>query len=280
MKVTFSRSRSDSRVDQVYAQLKQMAAKYEFKPGERINEVALARLLGASRTPLREALNRLATEGFFTFAVNHGFFCRELDPVEVFDLYELRNGLEQAAAELAVVRAKAVDIEELEEFLALTSPAVLKNEAVDALVKLDETFHERLMAMSGNQQMLRVLENINARIRFVRWIDLERVGREKTQAEHRAILKAMRERDQERCLELLDKHISRRREQIVAAIKEGLASIYIPRGRDKLFRRAEALGEKDLRTNKRHRSKVSSLYGPTREKKTNQSSITPTVCKR
>jgi DNA-binding GntR family transcriptional regulator len=257
-----------------------MAARYEFKPGERINEVALAGLLGASRTPLREALNRLATEGFFTFAVNHGFFCRELDPVEVFDLYELRNGLEQAAAELAVVRAKAVDIEELEEFLALTSPAVVKNETIDALVKLDETFHERLMAMSGNQQMLRVLENINARIRFVRWIDLERVGREKTQAEHRAILKAMRERDQERCLELLDKHISRRREQIVAAIKEGLASIYIPRSRDKLFPRAEALGEKDLRTNKRHRSKVSSLYGPTTEKKTNQSSMTPTVCKR
>jgi hypothetical protein len=64
----------------------------------------------------------------------------------------------------------------------------------------------------------------------------------------------MRERDQERCLELLDKHISRRREQIVAAIKEGLASIYISRGRDK-----------------RHQSKVSSLYGPTTEKKTNQS---------
>jgi DNA-binding GntR family transcriptional regulator len=235
MKVTSARSRSDSRVDQVYAQLKRMAAGYEFKPGERINEVELARRLGASRTPLREALNRLATEGFFTFAVNHGFFCRELDPVEVFDLYELRNGLEQAAAALAVARAKLVEIEELEEFLARTSPAVLKNETIEVLVKLDETFHERLVAMSGNHQMLRVLENINARIRFVRWIDMERVGREKTQAEHRAIVKAMRERDQERCLELLDKHISRRREQIVAAIKEGLASIYISRGRDKIF---------------------------------------------
>src|SRR5713226_2915995 len=69
---------SDSVVDRVYEQLKAMAVSYELKPGERLNEGELAKRLGVSRTPLREALNRLNTEGFLRFTPGKGFFCREL----------------------------------------------------------------------------------------------------------------------------------------------------------------------------------------------------------
>src|SRR5690606_8809543 len=80
--------------DRVYEQIKSMAITYRFRPGERINEVDLARQLNVSRTPLREALNRLATEGFLTTAPNRGFFGRPLDTKAVFDLYEFRRCLE------------------------------------------------------------------------------------------------------------------------------------------------------------------------------------------
>ena len=66
---------SDSVVDRVYEQLKAMAVSFEFKPRERLNEGAIASRLGVSRTPLREALNRLNTEGFLRFAPGRGF-CR------------------------------------------------------------------------------------------------------------------------------------------------------------------------------------------------------------
>src|SRR6201987_1623649 len=71
---------SDSVVDRVYEQLKAMSVSFELKPGERLNEGEPAKRLGVSRTPLREALNRLNSEGFLRFPPGKGFFCRELRP--------------------------------------------------------------------------------------------------------------------------------------------------------------------------------------------------------
>lgn len=200
---------------------------YEFKPGERLNEGDIARRLGVSRTPLREALNRLNTEGFLRFAPGKGFFCRELDAHEIFDLYELRKSIEVASIRFAIKRAREEDIDALLAFLDATGPDPGERGTVE-LVELDETFHERLMAMSNNAEMLRVLRNVNARIRFVRWIDMDRINRPKTQAEHRAVLLSLKARDEAACVDLLEKHIDRRLDQITSAIKEGYAQIYMP----------------------------------------------------
>jgi DNA-binding GntR family transcriptional regulator len=217
---------SDSIVDRVYEQIKAMTAGYEFKPGERLNELEIARRLGVSRTPLREALNRLNVEGFLTFTPGRGFFCRELDAHEIFDLYELRKAIEIAAIRLAVVRAKDEDIAALLTFLEQTGPDPGERTTVE-LVELDEIFHERLMAMSGNAEMLRILRNVNARIRFVRWIDMDRIDRKNTQAEHRQAVLALQRRDEAACADILEKHIARRLDQITSAIKEGYAQIYM-----------------------------------------------------
>jgi DNA-binding GntR family transcriptional regulator len=221
---------TDSVVDRVYEELKTMAVGYAFKPGERLNEGDLARLLGISRTPLREALNRLNTEGFLRFAPGKGFFCRELDAQEIFDLYELRKSIEVAAVRLAVKRARDEAIDHLLGFLDATGPDPGERTSVE-LVELDEIYHERLMGMSGNAEMLRVLRNVNARIRFVRWIDMDRINRAGTQAEHRAVLAGLKARDETACMAVLEKHIDRRLDQITSAIKEGYAQIYMPAAR-------------------------------------------------
>lgn len=217
---------TESVVDRVYEQLKAMAVRYEFKPGERLNELEVARRLGVSRTPLREALNRLNTEGFLRLAPGKGFFCRDLSAREIFDLYELRKGIEVAAVRLSIQRAGEEDIELLLGFLDRTGPDPGGRSTVE-LVELDETFHERLMAMSGNAEMLRVLRNVNARIRFVRWIDMDRGDRRVTQAEHRKALLSLQQRDEATCAAVLTKHIDRRLDQITAAIKEGIVHIYM-----------------------------------------------------
>ncbi len=218
---------SESIVEGVYQKLKERAISYAFKPGERINEGEIAKELGISRTPLREALNRLSVEGFLRIIPGRGYFCRELDPNEVFNLYELRKALEVASVKLAVDRAEPNDIQSLFEFLDQTGPDPGQRAAVE-LVALDETFHERLMEMSGNLEMLRVLRNVNARIRFVRWIDMDRINRAGTQLEHHRILLALKERDSETCIAVLEKHIDRRLDQITSAIREGYAQIYMP----------------------------------------------------
>jgi len=98
---------TSSVVDKVYDELKAMAINYALRPGERLNEIELSKRLGVSRTPLREALNRLSTEGFLRFIPGRGFYCRELNPKEIFDLFELRKAIEISGVRLSTHRAKA-----------------------------------------------------------------------------------------------------------------------------------------------------------------------------
>ena len=223
----------ESTVSRVYEQLKRMSANFHFKPGERVNEVEIATQLGVSRTPLREALNRLSTEGFLTMEPGKGFFCRELDPKEIFDLYEVRKAIEVAAVRLSVKRRSDAEIEAVIAFLDENGPDAGQRTRLQ-LVELDETFHEMVVQMSGNAEMLRLLKNVNARIRFVRWIDLDAERRRFTQLEHRQLANAIQQRDVDVCVEILEKHIDRRLDQITAAIQVGYGHIYMTGSLDAL----------------------------------------------
>ncbi|EHK65451.1 GntR family transcriptional regulator [Achromobacter arsenitoxydans] len=218
---------SDSIVEKVYLRIRDMAIDFEFKPGERLNEVALSKELGVSRTPLREALNRLSIEGLLRFLPGKGFFCRDLDVQEIFALYELRKSLEVSALRLAIQRATDNDIRDALSFLDSTGPEAGER-SVAEMVALDEAFHERIMAMSGNAEMLRVLKNVNARIRFVRWIDMNRGDRPASQREHHRLLEALQARNEAEGVAILEQHIDRRMDQITSAIREGYAHIYMP----------------------------------------------------
>src|SRR3546814_18030712 len=77
-----------------YVALRAMAMSYRFQPGQRLNEGELARELEISRTPLREAMHRLVSEGLLALVSGRGFFARPLGVKEVFDLYAARPGLE------------------------------------------------------------------------------------------------------------------------------------------------------------------------------------------
>src|SRR5579872_5463731 len=101
-----------------------MAISYVLRPGERLNEIELSKRLGVSRTPLREALNRLSMEGFLRFLPGRGFYSRELNPKEIFDLFELRKAVEISGVRLSVQRAKAEQIEAVDRFLSETGPEV------------------------------------------------------------------------------------------------------------------------------------------------------------
>jgi len=218
-------NKKPSRAESVYLAVKDMAILFEFKPGERINEVELAQRLGASRTPLREALNRLVAEGFLVLRQDRGFFCRELKPREMFELYQFRAVLEVAAIRLACEQATEQEVAELAQFLNETGPDE-GGRSSQELVALDEFFHERIMALSRNMEMSKMLENINARIKYFRWVDMDS-KREHTQQEHQAIVQALMSRDADLAAHHMKAHITRRLEQITAAIKESYSRIYL-----------------------------------------------------
>jgi len=213
-------------VDRVYEELKGLAIRYAIKPGSRLNEGEVARRLGVSRTPVREALNRLTAEGFLSFTPSQGFFRKPLDSTEVFDLYEMRQAIEVAAARLAAGRATEQSLRELDEFLSVSAD-YSDTRHVDRLVRFDEEFHERIVKLSGNHEMLTCLLNINDRIRFFRWIDMETGRRRDTQGEHRQVLEALQARDADQAADVLHAHIAQRRDQIVTQVREGYARIYV-----------------------------------------------------
>ena len=202
-----------------------MAISYEFRPGERLNEVILAKQLGVSRTPLREALNRLTAEGFLTFAVNLGFFRKPLEVKEIFDLFEFRLEIEVAAVRLALERATEDQLAGIESFLERSMRDIPERTSRE-LVGLDEEFHEKLTLLSGNREMLHCLKNINGRIRYVRWVDMEG-RRSETQAQHMEIVQKLRARDVDGAVRLMKDHIAHRMDQIIEKVERCYGRIYI-----------------------------------------------------
>ncbi|WP_282607065.1 GntR family transcriptional regulator [Pelagibius sp. Alg239-R121] len=213
-------------VDRIYDAVRELAASYAIKPDERINEGSLAKSLGASRTPVREALNRLVAEDLLVFHPGKGFFCRALDPQQIFDLYELRVIIEEAAVTLACERAEDSDIEALRLDL-MTNGLDYEGKSVKELVAYDEHFHQTLVSLSGNGELVKRLRNINARIRFVRWFDMEqRIS--VTRGEHRELMDQLAKRDAAACRNILRGHIEKRLDQIIAFARAGYSALYLP----------------------------------------------------
>ncbi|MBR8510278.1 transcriptional regulator, GntR family [Burkholderia orbicola] len=211
-------------VNEIYEQLKQMAVLYEIRPGERFNELELAERFNVSRTPIREALNRLVAENLLVFVPNRGFFIRELEGKDVFDLFELRRSIETTAVMLACERASDNDIKALRRFWKQVMKNAARMSSAELVVK-DEQFHLELAALSGNAEIGRVLQGINARIHYVRWVDVDQ-RRNEAFTEHLEILDALAERDAARCTTLTDTHIRWRMEEITRVVQASVVKLY------------------------------------------------------
>lgn len=220
-------SQTQSNVDRLTAQLRRMAANFEIKPEERIVEGEMAKRLSVSRTPLREALNRLVSEGYLTNTGGRGFFCRALTPERILDLYGARAALECEALRLAVTRASEADIAALS---ATLDTAASGADRLD-LLEMDEAFHLGLTQLSGNTELTRLLENINGRIRYVRMIGVNAGDGVTAQlAAHRRIVQALQARDLDAALHALRSHIELRTEDATQAVRTAFSEIYVRAG--------------------------------------------------
>lgn len=228
--VTKKTARSADSVDKVYEKIKSMAIDYHFKPSDRINEVELATQLGVSRTPVREALNRLAKDGFMNFVPNRGFYFRDLTPDGVRELYEVRMVIEQATFRFACQRATDEEIAEttaIWEDVASLKSEKNQEEKWSEIAEIDERFHMAIARIAKNDRLYEMLESLNALSRFFRRIDLETpIRRNDAYVEHEDIIKALRERDIEKGVKLIEQHIFLSSEHAVEVTKEGLARIY------------------------------------------------------
>jgi DNA-binding GntR family transcriptional regulator len=160
--------------EQVYQRLKQDIFSFRLFPGDRFSENDIAQYYGVSRTPMRDALFRLAREGYLDVGFRRGWKVCDLDFNQLDQLYDLRIVLELAAIErLAGVPHDAMD--------ALRSVWCVDEEKREsepaAMFVLDECFHRGLVAAAGNAEMLRVHNEVTERIRIVRRLDFLKAHR-------------------------------------------------------------------------------------------------------
>ena len=215
-----------SNAERAYCLLRDMAVTFQLKPGERVNEVDVATKFKMSRAPIREAMNRLATDGLLKFIPNQGFHCRRLSATEIHDMYASRADIEAGAIREALHRSTDEELDVLHA-LCVSIPKESDNVTIDAMVKHDETFHHSLVQLSGNKERLRYLDHLNAHIFFVRRVNLEdKVRRNTSFAEHREIVSALKRRDSDTCERLIREHLSLSADEALRNVHTGLSRIY------------------------------------------------------
>ena len=139
-------------VDQVHADLLERIVAGELAPGSRLRQEALAAELGVSRTPLREALARLVSEGLVEFIPNRGATVAQRDFNDMDEAWRARLVLEPGAARLAAERRDAEEVERLREAVRRQRGAA---DDVAASFEVNREFHLALVAASGNAHLLR-----------------------------------------------------------------------------------------------------------------------------
>jgi len=226
--------KQESSVDRAYVTLREMAVNFEFKPDERLNESALSAQLGASRTPLREALNRLVAEGFLTFKNGRGFFCRSLSPARILELYEARAAIETECLRRSIDRASDDEINALIAELDQSETTYETCTDMHQLLRMDEDFHMRLAELSNNSEMLQMLTTLNDKIRYVRLVNLQQLRSQGDDAPrsrlsaHRTIMNALRDRDCDAAITALRNHIERRGDETTEAVRIAYSQLYVP----------------------------------------------------
>lgn len=185
-------------------------------PGERINEVHLAARLGVSRTPLREALSRLASEGALVAAPRRGYFVRPLTLEEFEQIYGIRPILDPEALRLAGVPS-AAQLERLEQLNRKLASARTPQMAI----ALDDAWHMALLEHCPNQVLIELIQNIMQRTRrYELALMRERGGVLTATEDHARILKALRAGDLEAACAALKRNMQSGREPMVQWLKQ------------------------------------------------------------
>lgn len=179
----------------------------EYKAGDSLNEIKISEKLGVSRTPVREALTRLEIEGLVKTIPNKGAVVVGISEKDIEDIYEIRIRIEGLAAKLCTEKITADELKALEKIADLQEFYLLKNDT-EQIWKLDSDFHKIIYDASRSRPLRFMLTNFHNYIKRARDISVQAEGRaEKTVAEHRAILDAIRTHDAKKAETLTAQHI-------------------------------------------------------------------------
>ena len=210
--------KSPSLEEMVYSRLEEEILSGELSSGCALGEIALAKRLGVSRTPIRSAIHRLAEEGLVEVVPNKGATVIGINTADLIDIYRIRKRLEGLASSLAAERITDEELDKLTEAVELAEFYIKKNDT-EHIKELDTVFHSIIYKASGSRFLSRTLSELHRKIKSYRKRSLSVPGRlEKSEEEHREILEAIRARNAEMADKLTSLHVQRALDNMLSSI--------------------------------------------------------------
>jgi DNA-binding GntR family transcriptional regulator len=200
--------------DEVVTRVRDMIIEGALAPGARIHEGQLGATLGVSRTPLREALKFLASEGLIELVASRGAVVRKFTPKDVRDMLDVLAMLESNAARLACRDASDADIAAVR---AVHDRMVERYAARDRLeyFKLNQQIHSALLRLSGNAALEEAHASIQSRLKRIRYIGNQEPGKwADAMAEHDAMIRHLEARDSRALSDVLTLHMEHTWERV------------------------------------------------------------------
>ena len=206
--------------DVVFNTLRQSILKGTLKPGQRLMEIHLAKQLGVSRTPVREAIRKLELEGLVVTLPRKGAEVAQITEKDLKDVVEVRCALEELAVKLACQRITTAQIVQLKETVK-EFEHIMKSGDVTALAEIDVKFHDIIFAATDNQRLMQMINNLREQMYRYRLEHLKDVKEhELLIKEHELIISALQKKDIKKAKETMVYHINKQILAVSHALRE------------------------------------------------------------
>ena len=207
--------------DQVAARLRTMLIEGRIQPGAKLNERELCELLRVSRTPLREAIKLLASEGLVDLLPNRGAVAVRLSEADVLDTFEVLADLEGLSGELAAQRMTEAELAEIRA-LHYEMMACHARSDLSGYYQLNARIHAAINAAARNPVLAKTYASINARVQSLRFRTNQDTAKWKRAIkEHEQMIDALAARDAAALRKLLVDHLENKRDTVLALLRSG-----------------------------------------------------------
>ena len=204
--------------DQIYALVRTLILTGGIKPGETIDEKAIAAQLSVSRTPVREAVKKLSDEHLVEVIAQSATRAARIDRHEIEESYHIRRALEVESASQAALRVTQDGVDRLSDILHAHGRAIERRQFVEA-IKADDEFHAHIAMISNLPRLWKTIEISKAQIDRCRHMMLPRPGQaEATLSQHREIIRAINSGDPEKAAAAMRAHLDSAYRSAVAVL--------------------------------------------------------------
>jgi DNA-binding GntR family transcriptional regulator len=210
-----------------HEKLRAMIFSGEFEAGQPLRQEELARQLGVSRLPVREALNRLATEGLVELKPRRGFFVVSLNPDEIEDIFDMRALLEERAGHLATQRRTVGDADAIDRIVRAIDEVVDGPIEYNRWAPLNLQFHKRLYQSCNRKHLCRQIDLLRDTVApFIRVLAVQEGELRRAQHEHRQLAKMFRAGDADGVGKLCAEHVAYTARALLAQLRANARQTY------------------------------------------------------